>query len=74
MDKHFKGRGLNMDLIKYSVIFDFCNRIKDENINVSIDIGCNLNDNKFKYVLKSFLDYKLETHQLFKIKINCSFF
>ncbi len=53
MDKHFKGRGLNMDLIKYSkIIFDFCNRIKDENINVSIDIGCNLNDNKFKYVLK----------------------
>ncbi len=53
MDKHFSGRGLNMDLIKYSkIIFDFCNRIKDKNIKVSIDIGCNLNDNKFKYFLK----------------------
>ena len=55
MDKHFKGRGLNMDLIRYSkTIFDFCNKIKDEKIKVSIDIGCNLNDNKFKFFLKNF--------------------
>ncbi len=56
MDKHFTGRGLNMDLIRYSkTIFDFCERIKNENINVSIDIGCNLNDNKFKFFLKKLL-------------------
>ena len=56
MDKHFEGRGLNMDLIRYSkTIFDFCKKIKDENINVSIDIGCNLNDNKFKFFLKKLL-------------------
>ena len=56
MDKHFKGRGLNMDLIKYSkTIFDFCDKVKNHDINISIDIGCNLNDNKFKYYLKKFL-------------------
>ena len=44
-----------MDLIRYSkTIFDFCNKIKDEKIKVSIDIGCNLNDNKFKFYLKKF--------------------
>ena len=56
MDKHFKGRGLNMDLIKYSkTIFDFCNKVKNHDINISIDIGCNLNDNKLKYFLKKLL-------------------
>lgn len=59
MDKHFKGRGLNMDLIRYSkTIFDFCKKIKDENIKVSIDIGCNLNDNKFKFLLKKVLGFQ----------------
>ena len=59
MDKHFKGRGLNMDLIQYSkTIFDFCNKIKDENIKVSIDIGCNLNDNKLKFYLKKILGFQ----------------
>ena len=56
LDKHFQGRGLNMDLIRYSkTIFDFCNKVKDKNIKVSIDIGCNLNDNKFKLFLKKIL-------------------
>ena len=54
--KHQDGRGLNMDLLNYSkTIFDFCKRAKNEDINITIDIGCNFNDNKFKYYLKKIL-------------------
>ena len=59
LDKHFKGRGLNMDLIRYSkTIFDFCNKVKNKNIKVTIDIGCNLNDNKFKFFLKKIFGWQ----------------
>ena len=54
--KHVEGRGLNMDLIKYSkTIFDFCEKAQNHNFKISIDIGCNFNDNKFKFYLKKFL-------------------
>ncbi len=53
--KHQEGRGLNLDLIRYSkTIFDFCNKVKNTDLKVDIDIGCNFNDNKFKYFLKRF--------------------
>jgi len=54
--KHYEGRGLNMELAKYSkTIFDFCEVAKNGDINIKIDIGCNFNDNKIKYYLKKFL-------------------
>ena len=54
--KHFQGRGLNLDLLKYSkTIFNFCESVKDKDIKVDIDIGCNFNDNKPKYLLRKIL-------------------
>jgi len=53
--KHYKGRGLNMDLLRYSkTIFDFCEAAKNKDVNITIDIGCNFNDNKIKYYLRKF--------------------
>ena len=53
--KHYEGRGLNMDLLKYSkTIFDFCEEAKNKNIKITVDIGCNFNDNKIKHYLKKF--------------------
>ena len=40
--KHYKGRGLNMDLLNYSkTIFNFCKQAKNQDVNITIDIGCN---------------------------------
>ena len=55
-NKHKDARGLNMELDRYvKTIINFCLRVKNlDNLNVSIDIGCNFNDKKFNYFLKKF--------------------
>lgn len=51
--KHKDARGLNIDLKKYlDTIINFCKIIKDTGLNVTIDIGCNFNDNIAKTSLK----------------------
>ena len=54
--KHKTARGLNLELKKYlNTIINFCKTVKNEDLQVNIDIGCNFNDNKFKLNLKKFL-------------------
>ncbi len=54
--KHKTARGLNLELTRYlDTIINFCKIVKDKNIKVNIDIGCNFNDNKIKLYLKKFL-------------------
>ena len=50
------ARGLNMELDRYvKTIINFCLRVKNlDNLNVSIDIGCNFNDKKFNFFLKKY--------------------
>ena len=36
-------------------IFDFCNRIKDTDLNAVIDIGNQYNNSKIKFILKKIL-------------------
>ena len=46
--KHKTARGLNLELDRYlNTIIEFCKIAKDQNMKISIDIGCNFNENKF---------------------------
>jgi len=55
---HKEARGLNMELDNYvKTIVNFCKKIKDEPINVIIDIGSNFNNNKFNYFLRKILGF-----------------
>ncbi len=55
--KHKDARGLNMDLDRYlKTITDFCTKAKNKkDLNITIDLGCNFNENKLNYFLKKFL-------------------
>ena len=49
-------RGLNLDMDVYAkTIFNFCNRIKDTELQTVIDIGNQYNNSKFKYFMKKIL-------------------
>ena len=53
--KHKTARGLNLELDRYlNTIIEFCKIAKDQNMKISIDIGCNFNENKFAYNFKNF--------------------
>tara|TARA_A100001015_G_scaffold148488_1_gene164694 strand:- start:2022 stop:3092 length:1071 start_codon:yes stop_codon:yes gene_type:complete len=54
--KHKNARGLNLELEKYvNTIVRFCEKAKDKDLNITIDVGCNFNDNKLIYFLKLLL-------------------
>lgn len=54
--KHEEGRGLNLEFEKYfEKIVNFINKVKNENLNVTIDVGCNFQNNSTKYYLKKIL-------------------
>ena len=56
-NKHKDARGLNMELERYlKTIINFCLKAKNNsNLNITIDLGCNFNDNKIDYYLKKTL-------------------
>ena len=56
-NKHKDARGLNMELDRYlKTIINFCLKAKNKShLNITIDLGCNFNDNKIKYYLKKTL-------------------
>ena len=56
-NKHKDARGLNMELGRYlKTIINFCLKAKNKShLNITIDLGCNFNDNKIKYYLKKTL-------------------
>ena len=54
--KHKDARGLNLDLENYvSTIINFCKKVKNQPINVTVDIGCNYNEKKFSFYLRKLL-------------------
>lgn len=54
--KHKLGRGLNMELERYlEKIVNFLKKIENSDLKVTIDVGSNFNNNKFKFFLKKFL-------------------
>ena len=77
LDKQFltETRGLNLDFDKYlDTIVNFCNQVKNSNINISIDIGCNFRPIKIKLIAKKILGLQLETLVLNTIKEATSLF
>jgi len=59
-NKHKDARGLNMDLDNYvNTIINFCKKIKNSDLNLVIDLGCNFNDNYFKVYLKKILGLQI---------------
>lgn len=51
--KHKDARGLNLELDRYvSTVVKFCKVVKNTNIDLTIDLGCNFNENKFNYNLR----------------------
>lgn len=51
--KHKDARGLNLELDRYvSTVVKFCKAVKNTNIDLTIDLGCNFNENKFNYYLR----------------------
>ena len=62
LDKQFltETRGLNLEFDKYlDTIVNFCNQVKNSNINISIDIGCNFNSNQIKLLAKKILGLQI---------------
>mgnify|MGYP001278739859 CR=1 FL=1 len=62
MDKQFltETRGLNLKFDRYlEGIVDFCNQVKNTNIKISIDLGCNFNNNQFKLIIKKILGLQI---------------
>ena len=58
--KHKDARGLNMELEKYvKTITSFCKNIRETNINLTIDIGCNFNDKKISFFIRKFLGMQI---------------
>lgn len=58
LDKQFltETRGLNLEFDKYlDTIVNFCNEVKNSDININIDIGCNFNSNQLKLITKKIL-------------------
>jgi len=56
VNKHKEARGLNLELDKYvSTVINFCKIIKNTNIDLTIDLGCNFNENKSNYYLRKLL-------------------
>ena len=54
--KHKDARGLDLELDRYvSTVVDFCKSVKDTNVDLTIDLGCNFNENKFNLNLRKFL-------------------
>lgn len=54
--KHKSARGLNLELTRYlDTIINFCEKAKNKNIKINIDIGCNFNDNKVNFLTKKFM-------------------
>ena len=57
-DSLMDARGLNMELQRYlSTILNFCNQVKNTDLDVTIDIGCNFNNKNFKFFLKKLLGF-----------------
>ena len=57
--------------MRYSkTIFNFCKQAQNHKMNISIDIGCNFNDNKFKYYLKKILGLQLGDPSIIEDKKN----
>jgi radical SAM protein with 4Fe4S-binding SPASM domain len=56
-NKHKDARGLNLELEKYlKTVINFCLMAKNKkNLDITIDLGCNFNDNKINYYLKKIL-------------------
>ncbi len=53
--KHKNARGLNLELDRYvNNVINFCKLAKDEDINITIDIGCNFNEKKISYYVRKF--------------------
>ena len=55
---HFKARGLNLELEKYSkTIFDFCKLANEEckDLDISIDVGCSFNESGLTFLLKKIM-------------------
>ena len=51
--KHKDARGLNLELDRYvSTVIKFCQKVKNTNIDLTIDLGCNFNENKFNFFLR----------------------
>lgn len=62
LDKQFltETRGLNLEFDKYlDTIVNFCNQVKNSDINISIDIGCNFNSNQLKLMTKKVLGLQI---------------
>ena len=62
LDKQFltETRGLNLEFDKYlDTIVNFCNQVKNSDINISIDIGCNFNSNQLKLMTKKILGLQI---------------
>ena len=58
--KHFTTRGLNLELDNYvKTIVNFCKKVKNKELNVVIDIGCNFNNKKYIYILKKLLGLEI---------------
>lgn len=55
-DDKLEERGLNLKMEVYAkTIFDFCNRIKDTDLQTTVDIGNQYNNSRIKYFLKKIL-------------------
>ncbi len=55
-NKHKDARGLNMELDEYvNTIITFCEKVKNSKLDVTLDLGCNFNENIFKYYSKKIL-------------------
>ena len=54
--KHKHARGLDLELENYvNTIVNFCKKVKNQKINVTIDIGSNYNNKKFYFILRKIL-------------------
>ncbi len=58
-NKHKDGRGVKVNLDDYlNIIVGFCKEVKNQPINVTIDIGSNFNDTNVKLYLKKILGFE----------------
>ncbi len=54
--KHKDARGLNLELDQYvSTVVKFCKSVKNTNIDLTIDLGCNFNEKKSNFYLRKLL-------------------
>tara|TARA_B100001057_G_C22864361_1_gene955863 strand:- start:3947 stop:5044 length:1098 start_codon:yes stop_codon:yes gene_type:complete len=54
--KHKDARGLDLELDRYvATVVEFCKSVKNTKVDLTIDLGCNFNENKFNLNLRKLL-------------------